>query len=164
MGKDGFFIDHEDAKNRNSDNETANLFSVLGQLEQYRNCKGDFHFKLCYPELAENFSFPCNEWTQSNNPVHDHIVRDFTPINITFQSASRDFKGLGMTAKGKWDALMEDFPFLKVNRAFSVGTMAGKDGRIPGPPPHMVEKVELYVNPGKPFTHTHTFCIMICFT
>ena len=149
LGKNGFFMDHKDAKTKNPNNETAELFSILGELEQYRSCSGDFHFKICYPELSENFSFPCNEWTQSNNPSNNYIVRDYNPINITFQSSTRDFKGLGLSGRGKWDALMEDFPFMIINRGFSVGTMRGKDGKIPGPPPHLVEKVELFVNPGK---------------
>ena len=169
LGKEGFFTDHEDAMNRNPDNETADLFSILGELEHFRNCDGHFHLKLCYPELAENFSFPCNEWMQSNNPVTDHIVRDFKPLNITFQSAGRDFKGLGMTGRGRWDALAEDHPFLATNRGFSVGTMSGKNGKIVGPPPHMVERVDLFVNPGNTIisrdsllTHIlHIFIMMI---
>ena len=50
----GFFKDQKEALNKNADNEDADMFSILYQLEQYRNCEGDFHFKLCYPELAEN--------------------------------------------------------------------------------------------------------------
>ena len=38
LGKEGFFTDHEDAMNRNPDNETADLFSILGELEHFRNC------------------------------------------------------------------------------------------------------------------------------
>ena len=75
MGRKGFFKDKIEALNKNADNEDADIFSILYQLEQYRNCEGDFHFKLCYPGLAENYSFPCNEWKQFNNPAADSIVR-----------------------------------------------------------------------------------------
>ena len=85
LGKDGFFKDQTDALNKNSDDENANMFSILDQLEEYRSCNGEFHFKICYPELAENFSFPCNEWTQFNNPTVDSIVRNFKPIQISFR-------------------------------------------------------------------------------
>ena len=149
MDKDGFFKDLNDAMNKNADDEDANMFSILDQLEQYRNCRGEFHFKLCYPELAENFSFPCNEWTQFNNPVSDSMSRDFKPVKISFRSATLEFKGLGMSERGKLNNLIEDYPFLKENRSFSVGTIKGIDGKIAGPPPHLVEKVELFVNPGK---------------
>ena len=149
LGKDGFFKDLKDTHNKNADNETADLFSILDQLEQYRTCRGDFHLKICYPELAENFSFPCNEWTQSNNPFSDKLLKDFKPINITFQSATQDFKGLGLSARGRGDSLIEDFPFLKNDWAFSIGSIQGSDGKFAGPPPHYVEKVELFVNPGK---------------
>ena len=67
LGEAGFFVDHTDAMNKNADDEYADMFSILDQLEHYRSCNGTFHFKLCYPELSNNFSFPCNEWIQFNN-------------------------------------------------------------------------------------------------
>ena len=149
MGTKGFFKDHSEALNKNADNEDADIFSILYQLEQYRTCNGDFHFKLCYPELAENFSFPCNEWTQFNDPAADSIVRNFKPIKITFKSALGDFKGLGMSERSKKETLIEDNPMQFNNRTFSIGTLKGKEGKIVGPPDHLVEKVELFVNPGK---------------
>ena len=138
----------EDAQNKNADNEEADMFSILDQLELYRNCEGHFHLKICYPELAQNYSFPCNEWIQSNNPLSDKLRRGFNPITITFQSATQDFKGLALSARGRGDSLIEDDGFLKNDRAFSVGTLRGKNGKIAGPPSYFVEKVELFVNPG----------------
>ena len=64
LGEAGFFIDHSDAMNKNADDEDADMFSILDQLEQYRTCTCTLHFKLCYPELSNNFSFPCNKWIQ----------------------------------------------------------------------------------------------------
>ena len=151
MGIDGFFADHAEALNKNADNETADLFSILYQLDQYRTCSGEFHFKLCYPGLAENYSFPCNEWTQFSNPTIDNVIKDFKPINISFQSKNKDFKGLSLSAKGIEGGLIEDHPFLRLqsDRTFSIGTLKGTDGKIPGPGKHLVEKVDLFVNPGK---------------
>ena len=54
-----------------------------------------------------------------------------------------------MNEWGKADNLIEDFPFLKNNRSFSVGTINDKDGKIIGPGSYLVERVELFVNPGK---------------
>ena len=148
MGKDGYFKDLEEAKNKNADNEDADLFSVLDQLEKYRTCTGKFHFKLCYPELAENFTFPCNEWMQLNNPVYDSIIRNYKPVKISFKSENEDFQGLGMSEKMKQSSLIGNMPFSD-SEWFSVGTLKGnKDGTFPGPPSHLVKKVELYINQG----------------
>ena len=155
-GKNGYFADQNEALNKNADNEDADMFSILDQLEQYRTCDGQLHFKLCYPELAENFSFPCNEWTQSNNPAVEPILKGFEPITITFKSKVKDFVGLGLATRGREGHLMEDHPYNSLNRAFSIGTIAG-EGKIPGPGfgavEDMVEKVELYVNPGAVFSY-----------
>ena len=151
MGKEGFFKDGLDALNKNADDEDADMFSILDQLEEYRTCNGTFHFKLCFPELRENFSFPCNEWTQFNNPVYDSITRDFKPVNISFQSETQEFNGLGKSERGKLNSLIEDHPFFYNNRSFSIGTIIGSEGKITGPPGHLVERVELFVNPGKLF-------------
>ena len=150
LGKKGFFANHEDAHNKNSDNETADMFSILDQIEEYRNCDGNFHFKICYPDLQENYSFPCNEWIQSLNPFNDKLLRGFKPINITFQSVTQDFNGLGMSARGRGDSFIDDSPFMTSDpeRAFSIGSLRGKDGKFAGPPPYYVEKVELFINPG----------------
>ena len=148
-GKEGFFKDQADAKNRNAQDESADLFSILDQLEEYRLCSGDFHIQLCYPELEQNYSFPCNEWTQFNNPVLDSLISNYKPINITFQSETADFQGLSMSARGKADNLIDDYPYFQLGRSFSVGTIKGKDGKIAGPGGILVEKVELFVNPGQ---------------
>ena len=132
--------------NKNSDNENGDRFSILNKLEDFRTCRGHFHFKICYPELAENFSFPCNEWIQTSNPVLDSITRDFKPIHLTFKSAHSDFKGLAKSERGEEETLIEDFPHQYNSRAFSVGTLKGREGKIPGPGHILVEKVVLYVN------------------
>ena len=150
MGAIGFFGDLIEAQNKNADNETADLFSILYQLERFRTCDGVFHFKLCYPDLAGEFLTPCNEWTQSSNPIYESVVQDFKPINITFQSAeNKDFNGLSWSTRGVETCLIEDYPYTTVNRSLCIGSLSGTDGRFTGPNKFMVEKVELFVNPGK---------------
>ena len=101
------FKDLKEAENKNAKNETANLFSILDQLDNYRDCNGDLHLKICYPELAGNFTDPCNEWTQSSNPATDSIIKGYKPIKITFKSTDdKDFPGLGLTQRGKVTGLM----------------------------------------------------------
>ena len=148
LENEGFFEDDMDTLSKNPDDVNADMFSILDQLEQFRTCHGEFHFLLCYPELVENFTFPCNEWIQSNNPVYDSIIKDFKPIKITFESETQKFNGLGKAERGKLNGLIEDWPFLLNNRSFSIGTLLGSEGKVIGPPDHLVEKVELFVNPG----------------
>ena len=154
------FKDLKEAENKNAENETANLFSILDQLEKYRDCNGDLHLKLCYPELAGNFTDPCNEWIQSSNPATDSIIKGYKPIKITFRSTNKDFPGLGLTQRGKATSLIEDFPYIKNGRSFSIGTIKETNGKVQGPNEYMVEQVELFVNPGK---ISHKFVIYSLF-
>ena len=153
LGSGGFFEDLIEAQNKNADNETQDLFSILYQLEQFRTCEGILHFKLCYPDLADEFPFPCNEWTQLSNPLYENVVQGFKPINITFESALGDFKGLSWAVRGVDNCLMEDFPYQRESRAFCIGSLNGRDGKAVGPPKYLVEQVELLVNPGKEKTY-----------
>ena len=52
----GLFTSSQDALSRNQDNPQASLFSTLDQLESYRNAEGNFHFKICYPNVVSNVS------------------------------------------------------------------------------------------------------------
>ena len=61
----GLFSSQEEALNKNPDNPDAELFSILDQLENYRDHEGILHFKLCYPELTGVGGGHCNEWTQT---------------------------------------------------------------------------------------------------
>ena len=46
----GLFANLEEAKKKNVDDENAELFSTLYDLESMRNDARVFHFKLCQPE------------------------------------------------------------------------------------------------------------------
>ena len=150
LTKGGYFESREEAFNKNPDDEEAELFSILDQLEPLRTCGGDFHFKLCYPGLAENFSFPCNEWTQTSNPVLESIIEGYNPIRITFNSENGDFPGLGLFQLSRSKHLINDRPYVNTPW-FSVGTMESslnEEGKFAGPSKQYVEKAVLYVNPG----------------
>ena len=70
-----------ETKKKNIDDPEADLFSILNDLESMRNAEGVFHFKLCYPELAEDF--PCNEWVQSSNPLTQQKITGFAGIRVS---------------------------------------------------------------------------------
>ena len=43
----GLFTTNDDVGIKNPDDPDSKLFSILNQLESYRNSEGMFHFKLC---------------------------------------------------------------------------------------------------------------------
>ena len=73
----GLFSDRDDAMYKNPDNPEADLFSVLYRLEDFRDDDGNFHFKLCYPELTGVGGGRCNEWIQSSNPATEGTIAGF---------------------------------------------------------------------------------------
>ena len=126
----GLFANLEEAKKKNVDDENAELFSILYDLESMRNDAGVFHFKLCHPERTEE-AFPCNEWKQSSNPVLESTVTGFVAIRLTWplRSDGQAFGGLMKSNPG--NNLMDDDP-----SAYwwnSVGTLSDYHGKIPGP-------------------------------
>jgi len=146
--KGGFFSNLEETKKKNANDENALLFSILYNLEAYRMKKGHFHFKLCYPELTQ-FPNPCNEWTQTSNPVLESKITGYKAVNITWDTDSYGgpFRGLGLSPASKNCNLIDDAP----DRFFfwsSIGTMSCHPSwqeNIPGPLPHRVLINALYV-------------------
>ena len=62
-------------------------------MEKYRK-DGVFHVRLCYEEFTQ-WTFPCNEWTQSSNFAETSIITDFKPIEINLKGPSyAPFAGL----------------------------------------------------------------------
>ena len=119
-------------------------------LTVYRNTLylGNFHFKLCYPELGDNH---CNEWTQSSNPVTKGTIRGFQAISLTFRKNGNggDWGGLG---KSDTDHTLIDDTGSADSWWCAIGAMKFyKDemGKIPGPWNERVKRIELYVYTGK---------------
>ena len=154
----GLFSSQDDAASKNPDEPfTAQLFSILDQLENYRDRDGNFHFKLCYPELTWGVNGQtCNEWKQSSNPFTDSSISDFQPIFLAFtqDSYSNDWKGLGKSSSQSPEALIDDAPEQSYwSSAIGATQYHPDEPFIPGPhhPDGIyVTKVELYVS--KPFS------------
>ena len=123
---------------RNTHNPGAQIFSKLGDLEQFRSSDGSFHLYLYYPELGRG-----NEWRQTSNPVtaHGGGVTGYQPINISFDQNS--WGGLELNNENcLLDGTVGDWQFW-----FAVGTFSDFNGGIPGGNNNVVHEVELYVQP-----------------
>jgi len=153
----GLFTSPEDALSKNVDDPSAELYSILGQLEEYKSEDG-FHFRLCYPELVGvNDGDGCNEWIQTSNPATDSTITGFKNISISFpyDSYMKDWHGIGKDITSKYlGAFIDDSP--KGDYFWtSIGAYQyhGSASTIPGPyksnisseNQYLVKKVELYV-------------------
>ena len=92
----GLFSGYEDAGHRSEDEDSADLYSVLSTLEDFRGDDGKLHFKLCYPEVrwAETAD-RCNEWRQQSNPYTSTEIRGFEAVGklaFPHQSECRPWK------------------------------------------------------------------------
>ena len=101
----GLFSSKDDALSKNPEDQNANLFSILDQLEKYRDENGNFQFKLCYPELDK-----CNEWIQSSNPAKDTDIKGFRAIALTFETNGIGGRWAGLGKNIFSEALMDDSP------------------------------------------------------
>ena len=140
----GLFANHDEAKQKNINDESADLFSILYDLESMRNDDGMFHFKLCYPEQSG-----CNEWIQSSNPLLESTVTGYADVNLTWTKSGLNgpFQGLGLSPPSASKNLIDDLPN-HANNYMSIGTMTywGDTNTIPGPKEvGKVKKVEWYV-------------------
>ena len=143
----GVFADNEEAKNKNSDDENADLYSILYDLESFRK-NGGFHFRLCYPEVSK-----CNEWVQTSNPAEESTITGFSAITLTWtqNSLNQPWQGIGLSPPST-SSLIDDVP-THSDWWTSIGTLRLFPGnKIPGPKGDLVTKNALFVedsNPGK---------------
>lgn len=81
----------------NQDDSSSGLFSVLDQLEAYRNSDETFTFKMSWPELGAQAH---NIWQQTSNPVTEYgaEVKGYEPLELAYPSAS--FRGLRRPSPG----------------------------------------------------------------
>ena len=95
----GLFSSTVDALSKNPNNPDAKLFSILNQLEDYRNHEGNFHFKVCYPEITGVGGNHCNEWFQSSNPTSEGTTNGYQAISVAFfiNGAGQSWAGLGFS-------------------------------------------------------------------
>ena len=151
----GLFSSQEEALNKNPDNPDAELFSILDQLEDYRDHEGILHFKLCYPEITGVGGGHCNEWTQTSNPLYYSTIQGFQAIALAFphDGNKKPWQGLGRSF-AKYSVLddtpSDDTWWTAIGAtAYSASEHIQSDDCIPGPLPHLVTKVELYISGGK---------------
>ena len=148
----GVFSDAEDVKLKSPFDPTAPLYSFLDNLDMLKNKEDPYHLKLCYPELTQ-YSFPCNEWIQSKNPLETTSGNNMdTAITITFNTngANQNFKGLGTNRVGKDTRTIIDASPTSSNWWFAVGLKELLNDKITGPQSHWVSKVELYMKRTSP--------------
>ena len=129
----GLFTTNDDVGRKNSGDPDNKLFSILDQLEDYRNSEGKFHFKLCYPELTwGRDGKTCNEWIQSSNPYTDTTITGFEEIFLAFDLES--WKGLGKNSNSNSNAFIDDSPS-HGNWFTAIGAKSywGGSDTIPGP-------------------------------
>ena len=139
--KYGFFANKKDALKKNADDETQPLYSILGDLEDFRNSDGKFHFKLVYPEVPAT-----NEWIQSSNPATDTTITGFEAISLDVDINSYDeaWAGLGYSDD---KTLIDDAPD-GIRWWTAIGSYQEypkEPGTFPGLKKNAVSIVELYV-------------------
>ena len=148
----GLFSSQEEALNKNPDNPDAELFSILDQLEDYRDHEGILHFELCYPEITGVGGGHCNEWTQTSNPLYYSTIQGFQAIALAFphDGNKKPWQGLGRSF-AKYSVLddtpSDDTWWTAIGAtAYSAPEhIKSEEDCIPGPRTHMVTKVELYI-------------------
>ena len=154
----GVFSSQEDAANKNADDPDAYLFSILDQLENFRDRDGNFHLKLCYPEMTWGVKGQtCNEWKQSSNPFTDTLITGFQPIFLAFtqDSSFDDWRGLGRSPSQFPQTLIDDAPEESFwSSAIGATEYYPEEPFIPGPKHTEIDnmnitRIELYV--AKPF-------------
>ena len=151
----GLFPNKEAVSEYNPTNSNADLFSILNLLDEFKDSNGNFHFKLCYPELIGIGGKSCNEWIQSSNPLTANNITGFRAIDLAFDKNSygQPWAGLGRNLpQYEGAALIDDAP-LQSRWWSAIGAFSyyPSPRRIPGPrlPPdeneNTVTIAELYV-------------------
>ena len=149
------------------DNSADDTFSMLGQLDKYKNIEGKFHLKICYPDRVAQSDVSgkcCNEWKQTSNPVSEGIITGFEKISLawTKNCAGSDWHGLGL--EGQFTHTLIDDTGENERWCMAVGAIKYEPDDdnpkkyIPGPynekiaEPRKVQIVEMLVRTGMMLT------------
>jgi hypothetical protein len=156
----GLFSSKADALRKNPGNHDEKLFSILGNLENFRLADGSFHLKMCYPELT-SYNPPCNEWIQTSNPATESAITGFRAINLAFPKNSRGVAWEGLALSSASQTLIDESPDDPI-WWWAIGAMSYHSGpdTITGPKNYktpytqyqigVVKKVELWTSPECP--------------
>lgn len=82
----GFFANAADALSKNTATPTANHYSILSQLDDFKS-NGRYIFKINWPGYN-----PRNIWAQTTNPAVDQAVAGYVPLSV--QSTTELWGGL----------------------------------------------------------------------
>ena len=151
----GLFSSTQDALSKKPDNPDAKLFSVLNKLEEYRNHEGNFHFKVCYPEVAGASGGHCNEWFQSSNPTTEGTITGYQAISIAFFIDGNEGSWGGLGWSGENSTLIDNTG-TQANWWGAIGATQYHHGphTIPGPSVNQgnqhyyINRVQLHVHGG----------------
>lgn len=72
----GFFTDANDALSRNSATPTADLYSILDNLDNFK-ANGRYIFRINWPGYVQR-----NIWVQTTNPTIDQPVSGYAPLSV----------------------------------------------------------------------------------
>jgi len=71
---------------KNPTDPSSDNYSILDQLEQFRNGDGRFYFRMTWPDDATVY-----EWSQTSNPVSERLA-GYQPISVPY--TGRNWKGI----------------------------------------------------------------------
>ena len=136
----GFYQSKDAWRLHNEDDPTNDNYSILENLEDYRDDDGKLHFKLVWPQSS---TYTGNqEWKQTSNPVSATSggVSGYEAIDINY--TSQMWGGLEYNTGGS--SLLDG----SVNHGhwyYAVGSTGSWGAGIPGPESPGETRVELYV-------------------
>lgn len=84
----GEYLAKDEWKNKNSDDPNNDNYSILDQLEGFRDASGKFEFMITWPQNENPTS---NRWTQTSNPLDSKIDGYFS---IDTPNTARNWGGL----------------------------------------------------------------------
>ena len=109
----------------NPTDATAESFSILKELEQFRRLDGTFELKMVWPAMASNVN--SQQWRQTNNPMSSYTVTGYEEVKVNFQEHGWEGLALSTDANTLIDGTPDDD-----NNLYSVGAQRGtnRDGKV----------------------------------
>lgn len=135
----GYFLNSADARNKNQQDPTANLYSILDKMELFRS-GGKFLLKINWPDLGAG----SNIWSQTLNPVvvtgvsPSSPVAGYKPVNISY--TSNQWGGL----EGQNGSALLDGSVGHTNWFYAVGSYVAYGSGIPSYSP-AAQQAQLWV-------------------
>ncbi|WP_408098952.1 fibrinogen-like YCDxxxxGGGW domain-containing protein [Peredibacter sp. HCB2-198] len=119
----GYFVDANDALSKNVASPTANQYSILNQLDNFK-ANGRYIFKINWPGYAGR-----NIWAQTTNPTIDQPAAGYVPLVI--DSTSNYWKGLEKNCANGCTSSLMDGSVNHGNWFYAIGSTVVWGGGIP---------------------------------